>query len=167
MKCSAKIAVCLVGGLALNGGLVAQGLPSTNHLQAAGPYALIVTRNVFGLIPPTRHDTEPAAETPDNLPKITPNGITTLFGQPEVLFKTSGGGQTGHPAKDNYYILTEGEVQDDIEVTHVDAKAGIVTFKNHNVVQTLPLGGIPAPTPPAPRFVGAHFRQLYGGPRPY
>ena len=163
MKRIAKVAVCLVGGLTLNGSLVAQESPSTNHLQANGPYALIVTRNVFGLNPPQPITSSPA-ETPENLPKITPNGITTLLGHPEVLFKTSGGGRPGQPAKDNYYVLTEGEVQDGIEVTQVDAKAGMVTFKNHDVVQTLPLGGIPEAAPP--QFVGEHFRQLYGGPKP-
>jgi hypothetical protein len=165
MKRFATISACFVCGLTLNSSLVAQEFPSTNHLLATEPYATIIARNAFGLNPPQRPDSSSATQTPVNLPKITPNGITTLFGHPEVLFKTSGGGRPGQQAKDNYYDLSEGQIQDDIEVTHVDAKAGIVTFKNHDVVQTLPLGGIPEPT--APQFVGEHFRQLYGGPRPY
>ena len=42
-------------------------------------------------------------------------------------------------AKDVYYDLSEGEKQDDIEVMHIDEKAGLVAFKNHRITQKIAL----------------------------
>lgn len=163
VKCIAKIAVCVVGGLTLNGSLVGQEFSSITNLLPDEPYAPIVARNVFGLNSPPQSD--PAVKTPEYLlPRITPNGIMTLFGHPEVIFKTSGGGRPGHPGADVFYDLAEGQVQDEIEVTHIDVKESLVTFKNHNVVQTLPLGGVPDSG--TGHFVGAHFRDGFGRPNP-
>jgi hypothetical protein len=72
--------------------------------------------------------------------KITPNGIMSIFGQLQVLFKVAGkpGG------KDAFYTLGEGQRQDDIEVTKINETKGIVTFNNHGIVQELPLAAAPA-----------------------
>jgi hypothetical protein len=43
------------------------------------------------------------------------------------------------PAHDESYVLSEGEQQDEIEVTKIDKKGGMVTFSNHGQVQELPL----------------------------
>src|SRR5208337_4811080 len=51
------------------------------------PYAGIVARNMFGLVPippPDPHAGEPPVDPP---PKITPNGIMTIFGRDQALFK--------------------------------------------------------------------------------
>ena len=45
----------------------------------------------------------------------------------------------GKPAADDAYILSEGQQQDEIEVTKIDEKGGLVTFNNHGEVQQLPL----------------------------
>jgi len=154
-----KIAVCLAGWLALNAGLCAAGLASindsTNNPLPDNPYAAIVIRNIFGLVsPPPPPD--PSIDAAKNLPKITPTGIQSLFGRVKVLFKVAGApAKQGQPAKDMFYILSQGQRQDDIEVTKIDEKNSIVTFNNHGITQELPLvsappsGGAPAAAPPA------------------
>ena len=117
------------------------------------PYDSIIARNMFGLLPiPT---VDPHANDPvDPPPKITPTGIMTIFGRDQALFKVSNTAKPGQPAKDNAYVLSEGERQDDIEVTKIDHVDGMITFNNHGTVQELPLvpvkdsggssGGLPA-----------------------
>jgi hypothetical protein len=139
-----KLALCLAGGLMLNTGLRADDV-----LLPGNPYAPVVVRNIFGLNPPTPVDTSTTVEPPV---QITPNGIMSIFGQLQVLFKVA-----GKPAGKDSYILTEGQRQDDIEVVKIDEKAGIVTFNNHGIVQALPLvPAMPSSTPaPAPSFGSA------------
>jgi hypothetical protein len=141
MKRVAKIAVCLAGGLVLNTVLQASdALPSNN------PYAPIVTRNIFGLNPPQAADAADANPPP----KITPTGIMTIFGTRQALFTVDGVIKPGQPGKNQSYILSQGQRQDDIEVTRIDEKSGVVTFKNHGVVQEIPLTKAPANAIPAP-----------------
>jgi hypothetical protein len=98
-----KIAVCLAIKLVLTTSTHAEDVASPQN-----PYAPIVVRNVFGLNPPPP-------------PKITSNGIMSIFGQLQVLFKVADP-RPGLPVKDEFYTLSEGERQDDIEVTHIDEK---------------------------------------------
>jgi hypothetical protein len=142
MKRAGKIAVCLAGGLVLNAGLRADDV-----VLPGNPYAPVVARNVFGLNPIVVDDNTQAPEPPA---KITPNGIMSIFGHLQVLFKVSGAIKAGKPAGDESYILAEGQRQDDIEVTHIDQKASIVTFDNHGVVQKIPLANAVASTTPMP-----------------
>ena len=136
MKRAGKIAVCLAGGLALNAGMRAADISQDN------PYATIATRNIFGLNPiPTVDPNQPAPPV-----KITPNGIMTIFGRLQVLFKTAG----GPVGKEQSYILTEGQRQDDIEVIKINEKAGIITFNNHGIAQELPLANAIAMSTPMP-----------------
>jgi hypothetical protein len=131
MKRLGKIVVCLASGLVLNAGARADDSVLPNN-----PYAPIVVRNIFALNPPQPVDAAPPGEPP---PKITPNGIMTIFGHLQVLFKVAGTAKPGQPAKDEAYILSEGQRQDEIEVTQIDEKASLVTFNNHGTVQELPL----------------------------
>ncbi|HVU28483.1 MAG TPA: hypothetical protein VHG71_12200 [Verrucomicrobiae bacterium] len=142
MKRIGKIAVCLAGGLALSASLFAVEDTSTNN-----PYTLIPARNVFGLNPPQLVTNTSTIDPPV---KITPNGIMTTFGMRQVLFKVAGVAKPGMPAKDDSYILGEGQRQDDIEVTHIDEKNGIISFNNHGVAQQLPLAAAPTIAAPAP-----------------
>jgi len=136
-----KIAVCLAGGLVLCTGARAQ-----NVALAGNPYQPIVVRNVFGLNP-IPISTNPPVDT--TLPKITPNGIMSIFGQLQVLFKVAP--KPGEKdAKEQSYVLSEGQQQDDIEVVHIDEKESLVTFNNHGTVQELPLANAPALNTPAP-----------------
>lgn len=139
------MAVCLAGGLMLNiSARAGETVPPNN------PYGPIVARNVFGLNPPGPVAPPDPGEPP---PKITPNGIMSIFGQLQVLFKvTPKAGQPG--AKEDSYVLSEGQGQDDIEVTHIDEKAGMITFNNHGVVQEIPLANAPALNTPVPAPAG-------------
>jgi uncharacterized membrane protein YgcG len=139
----AKISACFAGVLAANVGLFADEVVLPDN-----PYALIVARNVFGLNPPVTVDASAQDDNPP--PKITPSGIMSVFGHLQVLFKVAGAAKPGQPAKDESYILSEGQRQDDIEVTHIDEKTGIVAFNNHGTLQELPLAVTPAISTPAP-----------------
>ena len=127
-----KFCICLAGVLALNAGLRAADLVSPDN-----PYAPIVTRNVFDINPPPPVD--PSTLNAEPPPKITPNGTMSVFGHVQVLFKVSIPAKPGQPAKDESYMLGEGQAQDDIEVTKIYEKAGLVTFNNHGTVQQLAL----------------------------
>jgi hypothetical protein len=106
-----------------------------------------VTRNVFGINPPAPTDPNKANAEPP--PKITPNGIMSVSGHVQALFKVAIPAKPGQPAKEQFYILSESQAQDDIEVTKIDEKAGLVTFNNHGTIQELPLASGPASGPAA------------------
>ena len=120
---------------------------------ADSPYASIIARNMFGLLPMPTNNPDDSKAPADPPPKITPNGIMNIFGRWEALFKVASKGKPGQPAKDDSYTLGEGEMQDDIEVVKINHQDGIITFNNHGTVQELPLvaakGTGPAPGPAA------------------
>ena len=145
--------------------------PAAASAASGNPYESIVTRNVFGLnpIPPSVPVQAQIGPPP---PKITLTGITTIFGPAEALFKVAGVVRNGRP-QDESYIFTEGEAQDDVEVTKIDTNKMIVSFMNHDVPQDIPLadgvassGSAPAapswPGQPGGRKFG-RFRPLGGG----
>jgi len=152
MKRLGKIVVCLASGLVLNAGTRADDGVLPNN-----PYAPIVVRNVFSLNPAPTNDVN--ATPADPPPKITLNGIMSIFGQLQALYKVAVPAKSGQPAKDEPYILSEGQRQDEIEVTHIDEKAGLVTFNNHGTVQELPLVKANAPAVSTPM-------AAQGGPGP-
>jgi hypothetical protein len=128
-----KIAIGLAGGLALN--IIAR---ADDVVLPGDPYATVVARNIFGLNPPPQQITNPQDANPPV--KITPNGIMTIFGEVQVLFKVAGTPKPGgSPSTDESYILSEGQRQDDIEVVKIDEKNSIITFNNHGETQQLPL----------------------------
>ena len=140
MKRVGTLALCLAGGL-----LWSAGLRADDAALSGNPYGVVVERNIFGLNPPPLVD--PNATVVEPPAKIIPNGIMSIFGQLQVLFKVAG----KPPAKDANYILMEGQSQDEIEVVKIDEKAGIVSFNNHGIPQDLPLVvTAPTVTPSAP-----------------
>jgi hypothetical protein len=146
MKTATKLFSLVITGL-----LVSAAATRADDLAAASnPYASLVQRNVFGLVP---IPDKPAVEPPPVEPpvKITLTGIMNIFGKFQAIFKTPGAAKPGLPAKEESYVLTEGERQDDIEVKKINDTAGVVTFDNHGVIQELPLEiakNVPAPTAP-------------------
>ncbi|HUA67901.1 MAG TPA: hypothetical protein VMA13_05075 [Candidatus Saccharimonadales bacterium] len=153
MKRFVKMAVYFASGLVLNTSLHADSRASSNN-----PYEPIVTRNIFGLNPP-----QPVvATTPEPPSKITPDGIMTIFGTPQVLFYVDVPPHPPTPATQKSYILSEGQQQDDIEVTHIDEKAGVVTFNNHGVIQQIPLAKAPPLTTPTPVVMNSGFAAQPG-----
>ena len=184
-----KIAVVLAGGLALNAGLCAPSSaatpnplppnPSVTNLtpdtaSSDSPYATIAVRNVFGLNPP-QPVTNSAPTLEDLLPKITLQGIMGVFGSYQALFKVSPP-KAAAADKDQYYILNEGQRQDDIEVVKIDYERSVVTFDNHGTTQELPLaepsgsgssgGAAPAASGGANPFTAARASVGGGSPTP-
>jgi len=146
MKRLAKIVVCVASGLVLNAGARADDGVLPNN-----PYAPVVVRNMFGLNPLPTNDVN--ASQVDPPPKITPNGIMSIFGQLQVLYKVALPAKPPEQAaRDVPYILSEGQRQDDIEVVQIDEKNGLVTFNNHGTMQELPLvkASAPAGSPSTP-----------------
>ena len=148
MNHSGKIIICLAGGLVLTAGVRADDV-----LSPGDPYATVVARNIFGLNPPPPANANSLNTDPP--PKITPNGIMTIFGEIQVLFKVAGAPKPGGPAPtDESYILSEGQRQDDIEVVKIDEKNSIVTFNNHGETQQLPLVVTLPSSTPSPATAG-------------
>ena len=115
------------------------------------PYQGIVERNVFALKPaPDPSTLAPAEPEP---PEIIPQGIMSVFGHQQVLFKTKlPGSKPGAPPQETALVLSVGQREGEIEVLAVDESTGTITFKNHGKVQekNLEKDGPKAPTGPAP-----------------
>jgi len=115
------------------------------------PYQGIVERNVFALKPaPDPSTLSPAEPEP---PKIIPQGIMSVFGRQQVLFKTlMPGSKPGAPPQETPLVLSVGQREGEIEVLAIDESTGTITFRNHGKEQSLNLekDGPKAPTGPAP-----------------
>ena len=138
-------------------GVIFSALAGTNSFATnAQPYAPIIERNAFGLLPIVTPPPEPPAKP---LPKVLPDGITTVLGRPEVLFKVED--PENKQTKPESYILCEGEMQDDVKVVRIDVIDRVVTFENHGVTQVIPVD-VPATTGDSkPSTTPAHvFRFL-------
>lgn len=149
MKSTATLLLGLV--LAVLGMLTARGDDST---LSDNPYAAIKARNAFNLAPPPATDPADAAPYAGPAAKITPNGLMTLFGVPQVLFKVATPVGPGQPPQVQSYVMSEGDQADGISVTRIDPSAHLITFDNHGTVQTIPLAdagvsGSSAPDSPA------------------
>jgi len=129
--------------------------------SSAFPYRAITERNIFGLKPPPPPGSVEPPKAP--APDLNLTGITTILGRKQALLKAPA--KAPQRPKDEYYILSEGEREGDIEVLAIDEVAAKVTLNNHGTVQTLdfvnnglkvPSGGAPpqvanaAPTIPSP-----------------
>jgi hypothetical protein len=138
------------------------------------PYSAIVARNMFSLVPIPPPPPPPPPEV-DPPPKITPNGIMTIFGKNQALFKVADKAKPGQPQKDTSHVLSEGEREDDIEVVKIDLENNTITFNNHGVVQELAVvdaggapggpGGAAGPGPGGPMRPGGPPMRGRLGPR--
>jgi hypothetical protein len=154
------------------------------------PYSAISERNVFALKPPPPPPEPPSEKAPAL--KITLTGITTILGNKRALLETPAEpAKPGQPAKGKqFYMLTEGQRDGDLEVLQIDEVAGTVKVRNSDITETLsfekngnkpmtapavagqpgvippPIGGmspIPAPpsaTPTIPGVSGGGLRPL-------
>jgi hypothetical protein len=131
MKHLRQMAVCLVIGVA-----------GCTLVRAADihSYATIPARNVFGLVPippPICDCAPPPAVLP---PKITVDGLMTVFGRPQALFKTmTQKDSLDRKSREDVYVLSEGEQEDEIQVVHIDMATQMVTFDNKGTLQQIPL----------------------------
>jgi hypothetical protein len=127
------------------------------------PYAVIVTRNAFGLNP-VSYQIQPA---PPPAPGVVVylTGIITLGGAKKVLLLV----EDKTPGKKPEYLspLVEGDVQGRVEVVSIDADKGAVLVRIDGNEKTLtfeldtpkPSGVAPAGPPPNP-----HVRPAMPGP---
>jgi len=142
MRYSGKGLVCALGCLAG---------ANAHAIVAGSPYETIIASNVFHLVQ------APVISQPTNqppLPKIVPNGIITILGK-RVLFKVLWPARPNEPAREQSYILAEGERSGAIEVLEIDEKAGTIKFNNNGSVVTLALDK-DGPKPPALSALGAN-----------
>ena len=108
MKRAGTISLGLAAGLALIASVCADFSASAG--DSDNPYAPLVVRNVFGLNPaPTNGPVTPDVPPP----KITANGIMSIFGRLQALYKVVDT-TPGQPLKEKSYILTVGQREDDI-----------------------------------------------------
>jgi hypothetical protein len=88
------------------------------------PYTSILARNVFALKSPAPNvSVAPPAALP---PKIKLTGITTILGGKLALLKCSLPVANGSPAREESYILGEGQRAGLVAVLSIDEKAGVV-----------------------------------------
>jgi len=107
--------------------------------------------------------TAPDASAPNTkLPTITANGVTTLFGKKQVLFRTAGAVQSDGSTADSSYVLEVGEGRNGIKVLSVDDDSKTVTFDNHGTVQKIPLQTAALVSAPVP--AQAPVMTLESGP---
>ena len=119
-------------------GLAALAARADDSVSADNPYVSIPARNIFNLVPiPT--NPPPVLAAPDPPSKITPNGIMSLFGSLQVLFKVANPPKPGQPPTDQSYVMSEGDREDGISVLRIDQAVGVITFDNHGITQKLPL----------------------------
>jgi hypothetical protein len=160
MKHGEKTLACLLYSLVLCGAATAVAISSEN------PYQMVVERNVFALKPPAPAAPDPASIKPP-APKVILNGIITLLGNKRALLKMTPPAAKGEPAKEQSYVLTEGQRDGDLEVIKIDEKAGMVTVNDFGTVTNItfdtnatktasappgmpaPAGAIPPPVMPA------------------
>ena len=132
MRESSKI---LYGALA--GLIVCTGANAVVSETSPNHYQSIPERNLFALKPappPPTNDPPPLA-----LPKIVLNGITTVLGRKLAIMKALFPAKPGEAAKEETYMLAEGQRDGDIEVLQVDEKAGSVRLNNFGTIMTLTL----------------------------
>jgi hypothetical protein len=156
MKRGRKTLAFVLSTMALGNGAQALIPESTG-----GPYQGIVARNVFDVHPPVPHD--PALDRPPAPPppNIRLQGITDILHRKQVIFKVQLPPKPPAPAKEESYIMTEGQREGEIEVLEIDVKAGTVKMNDYGVITNLsielngeklvsgPPAGAPPPTPAA------------------
>jgi len=102
-----------------------------------GGYSSIWLRNVFDLkpiLPPPPIDTKP----PEPPPNVKLQGITTILGDKRALFTVQVSGGPGKPpAKEESYMLSEGQRQGSLEVLEINPKARTVKIKVEELVSTI------------------------------
>jgi hypothetical protein len=115
----------IAGALVLAAGAIAADTADTPD-ASSNPYQGIVDRNVFALKPPPPPPDPESIKPPT--PKFALTGITTILGNKRALFKSDPTpGKPGQPAaKEESYMLKEGQRQGDVEVVSIDEIAGIV-----------------------------------------
>jgi hypothetical protein len=150
MKREVKVLICVLVGNLMCTSLLS--ITADNYQQ----YQDISERNAFGLRPPPAITQDKPAP---QLPRIILTGITTILGNKRALMKTQPtAAKPGEQAKENSFILTEGQREGDIEVLQIDENAGSVKVNHSGTLMTLTFekdgAKLPATPPPPPSLPG-------------
>lgn len=137
---------------------------------AATPYAAIARRNVFGLKPAALNANVPPPPAAAVTVKLL--GISTILDRRQVMLKVKTAARPPEPAKEQSYLLSQGQREDEIEVLEINAAAGTVKLKNQEEILSLSmkddaekpavgaglpvaaLPGVAVPPPPSPQPPG-------------
>ena len=119
---------------ALIGLFLAIGAEAVTPEAAVTQYQGIADRNVFNLRPPPPRENAPQGPPPQPPPKVTLDGISTFTGA-KLAYLTVPPTKPGTPAQT--LMLAEEQAQDDVEVTQIDEKGGVVKIINHGEAQSL------------------------------
>jgi hypothetical protein len=144
MMCGGKtLILCLLGSLVA--GPRALGLVADT---SGNPYRGIMERNIFGLKPPPPPPSPEETKAPP--PNIKLTGITTILGRKQALLMVAVPAKPPQPAREESYILTEGQREGEIEVLNIDEKGGSVKVNNRGAIQTLDFvnNGVKLPSAP-------------------
>jgi hypothetical protein len=106
-------------------------------ITTGNSYNGIVDRNVFGLKPPTPPPDPNANKAPEKPSTITLTGITTILGNKRALLKVAIPARPPEPAKDENYMLTEGQRDGNVEVLEINERTGSVKVSNAGEISTL------------------------------
>ena len=137
----------------------------------ANPYEAIVGRNVFGLKPPALN--APPPPPPAAAATIKLLGISTILDRRQVMLKVKTAARPPEPAKEQSYLMSQGQREDEIEVLEIDAATGTVKIKNQDEILSLSmkddaekpaagavLPGVAVPPPLSPGMVSPNPGQL-------
>src|SRR5262245_21072160 len=102
----------------------------------ADRYQKISERNVFGLREPAPVE-QPKTEPPPALAKVFLTGISTLMANKRALLTAQFPAKPGQPAREQSFMLAEGQRDEGIEVLSIDEKAKEVRIDNSGTVMTL------------------------------
>jgi len=122
--------VSMLGSLVFGAGAT----PADTADPPDNPYQGIVGRNLFDLrTPPPAPDPESLKPPP---PKFSLTCIATISGNKLAMLKTTPPpAKPGEAAKEQSYMLKEGQREGEVEVLHIDEVAGTVKVKYANTVE--------------------------------
>jgi hypothetical protein len=130
---------------ALGGVILCALTVSADQKHAKNPFHYIFERNVFGLRP--RPAAPPQGVPRDPPPKVILKGITTILGDKRALLKVQFPRKSLSPAKEESYILTEGQGNGLIKVLAINEKAESVKVDDCGTIIDVTFEP-PKPSPP-------------------
>ena len=148
------ICYCLAGAFI---GTTAQAVPE------ASTYQQIPERNVFGL--KAAPVIQPPTNAP-NIPKLIPQGVTTILGNRLAIFKAQYAAKPPDAAKEVTMMLAERQSEGGIEVLQIDASTGSIKFNNQGTIMLLTLEKDGAKLPATPVAAAAPQPGVNAVPAP-
>jgi hypothetical protein len=162
MTCGGKTLILSV----LSSFLLSTGAQAIIPNPSGNPYQGITERNIFGLKPPPAPPGPEETKAPP--PKIKLTGITTILGRKQALLLVEVPAKPPQGAREESYILTEGQRDGDIEVLAIDEKAGTVKVDNRGTILTLDFvnNGVKLPSTPGALPPGMIPMPIMNNPGP-